>query len=93
MKSQISGSNIIASMCSTKILILLLFLLFLSTKQNEAARILSHDNEKNAAIWRVNEHLLLSSLQWRPVRPPGPNDGTGNQHSKSSSNPPRPPNV
>lgn len=93
MKSQISSSNILASMCSTKILMLLLFLLLLSTKQNEAARILSHDNEKNVAIWRSNEHLLLPSLQWRPVRPPTPNDGTGNQDSISSFNLSSPPNV
>lgn len=93
MKSKINSCNILAPMCSTKLLMLLLLLLLLSTTQNEATRILSHDNEKNTVIWRTNEHLLLSSLQWRPVRPPIPNNGTGNPGSTSSSNLSSPPDI
>ncbi|KAK6785887.1 hypothetical protein RDI58_014412 [Solanum bulbocastanum] len=50
-----------------------------SGTQNEAARILSGNK---VVIQAINEHLLLSSLQWKPlVPPPSPNHGGNTPHS------------
>lgn len=46
--------------------IILLISMFISMETSDAARLLRHEEE----------HLLLPSFQWRPVRPPRSNPGT-----------------
>lgn len=58
-----SNNNFLATFC-----IILLFFLFLKIETSEASRFLEHKEETN--------YLLLPSLQWRPVPPPGSNPGT-----------------
>eukprot|EP00474_Spongospora_subterranea_P011990 CRZ12448.1 hypothetical protein [Spongospora subterranea] len=58
-----ANNNFFATCC-----IILLFFLFLKIETSEASRFLEHKEETN--------YLLLPSLQWRPVRPPGSNPGT-----------------